>query len=92
MSMPLGSPNIVDVDLERMLAVWRQVLGVEKVAPTDDFFHLGGDSLAATTMVVAIEEAFGVILDPIEIFEDPKLPALMGIVRARIAELDEGVL
>ncbi len=39
--------------------VWEQVLNTEPVGIDDDFFALGGDSLAALEMVVALSDAIG---------------------------------
>jgi thioesterase domain-containing protein/acyl carrier protein len=39
--------------------IWRSVLGLPLAAAGDDFFDLGGDSLRAITMMVALEKALG---------------------------------
>ena len=39
-------------------AIWADVLGEQRFGVHDDFFAVGGDSLAAVRMVLAIEEAF----------------------------------
>ncbi len=39
--------------------IWKEVLGVEVVEADADFFDLGGDSLRAIAMIVAIEKALG---------------------------------
>ena len=47
-------------DLERKLAdVWKDVLQIESVGVTDDFFNLGGHSLLFARLVRRIEEIFG---------------------------------
>ena len=56
-----------------MVDIWNDILGVEAVSPTDNFFMLGGDSLKAAALMAHIEEACGVQLDAIEIFEHPVL-------------------
>ncbi|HEV3348302.1 MAG TPA: non-ribosomal peptide synthetase, partial [Methylomirabilota bacterium] len=49
-----------DPTQSELVRVWEELLEVEPVGIRDDFFDLGGDSLLATAMLVAIEEAMGV--------------------------------
>lgn len=35
----------------RLLELWREVLGIDEIGVTDDFFELGGDSILATQLV-----------------------------------------
>lgn len=49
------------------------ILAVESISADDDFFKLGGDSLAATVLMAAIEHIHGVVIDPVEIFERPRI-------------------
>ena len=44
----------------QLVRIWEKVLAVEAVATTDDFFALGGDSLAAAMMLAAVEKFCGV--------------------------------
>lgn len=46
-----------------MCRLWREALEVESVGLDDDFFVLGGDSLAVARIVV-VAAAEGVIIDP----------------------------
>ncbi len=49
--------------------VWRRVLGVDTVGSCDDFFELGGDSFAATTLASEIEATFGIQFAPSRILD-----------------------
>jgi acyl carrier protein len=48
-------------ETERKLAhIWQQVLGIDAIGASDDFFDIGGDSLAATVLAAEIEATFGI--------------------------------
>ena len=42
--------------------IWKEILGVQDVAPDEDFFELGGTSLHAARVVTKTRAAFGVKL------------------------------
>ena len=47
-------------DVERRLVgIWRRVLKVEGIGTGDDFFQLGGDSLALTLLMTEVDAEFG---------------------------------
>ncbi|WP_285621802.1 non-ribosomal peptide synthetase [Kineosporia sp. NBRC 101677] len=51
-----GEPPRTDV--ERVVAqAWRTLLGADQISREDDFFALGGDSLLATRLLVALNQA-----------------------------------
>ena len=41
-----------------MMAIWRDVLGVDDIAAADDFFLLNGDSLLGTQLIGRINQHF----------------------------------
>ena len=53
-----------DPTQSELVRIWEELLEVEPVGIRDDFFDLGGDSLLATAMLAAIEEAMGVEASP----------------------------
>jgi amino acid adenylation domain-containing protein len=53
--------------------IWQEILGVESVGITDDFFDLGGHSLLVVGMVSKIHERLGVELQFGEVFETPTI-------------------
>jgi thioesterase domain-containing protein/acyl carrier protein len=55
-------------ETERKLAeIWREIFTVDIVGTADDFFELGGDSFAATTLAAEIEATFGKRFTPADI-------------------------
>ena len=56
--------------LEKVLAeLWAEVLGLQQVGIHDDFFLLGGDSLSATLLLIAIDEKLHLPIDVARFFE-----------------------
>ncbi|WP_082722354.1 non-ribosomal peptide synthetase [Burkholderia mayonis] len=60
----------------RLAALWRDVLGVDRVEACDDFFARGGHSLLAIALGARIEQTFGVRLPLRAFFDHPRLDAL----------------
>ncbi len=75
-------------DEETLAALWREVLGVERVGVHDNFFDLGGHSLLATQLVSRVEAAFGVELAARDVFRSPTVADLATVIvqqRAAVA-------
>lgn len=51
--------------------LWAEALGVPELDPDDDFFELGGDSLAAVQLIDRIRDRLGVNLSIGSMFESP---------------------
>ncbi len=43
---------------EKLMKIWKQIMKLEKISVTDNFFDLGGHSLAAVKIVALIEKKF----------------------------------
>lgn len=48
--------------------IWRELLGLESISVTDDFFHVGGDSILAIRMAARAVDA-GLPLTPTDVFQ-----------------------
>jgi myxalamid-type nonribosomal peptide synthetase MxaA len=74
-------------DLETRLArLWAELLKIERVGIHDNFFDLGGHSLAAVQLIVRLRERFGGGLSVASLFEAPTVAELA----ARMARQDTG--
>ncbi|HWN41106.1 MAG TPA: AMP-binding protein, partial [Thermoanaerobaculia bacterium] len=63
---------------ELLAAIWSEVLGTDRIGPSDDFFGLGGHSLKVTQVLARVRDAFGVELPVRSLFESPTLSGLAG--------------
>jgi acyl carrier protein len=59
---------------------WRDILHVDSVALSDNFFDLGGHSLAITRMSVRIREEMGVDLPLTVFYDSPTVPAIASAI------------
>jgi amino acid adenylation domain-containing protein/non-ribosomal peptide synthase protein (TIGR01720 family) len=66
---------------QQIAAIWRELLGLERVGLADDFFALGGHSLLATQIVSRIRQACDVELPLRVLFEASELQAFAEQVR-----------
>lgn len=62
--------------IDLLSSIWKQLLGHDSFGPEDSFFDVGGHSLIANRLCLAIEERIGVQLPVIDIFDHPTLKEL----------------
>jgi len=72
---------------QSLVAIWKDLLQVETVALTDDFFDLGGHSLLAIKAVSRIRDAFGLELQTRTLFENPTIEDLSRILTESKSEV-----
>ncbi|MGH9177202.1 MAG: AMP-binding protein [Acidimicrobiales bacterium] len=81
-----GSYVAARTDTEAVVAsVWEAVLELPRVGVDDDFFALGGHSLAAGQITARLQDAFGVELPVAAVFEAPTVAELSRVVEAATA-------
>jgi acyl-CoA synthetase (AMP-forming)/AMP-acid ligase II/acyl carrier protein len=56
---------------QQVVALWAQVLKVEKVGMHDSFLQLGGDSIMATSLASRVREEMGLEMPLVSFFESP---------------------
>jgi acyl carrier protein len=66
-------------------AEWCEVLQVVDVAPADDFFVSGGDSILAVTLIGRIEQRLGIEFPLDALFLDGTLSTLVSSCQALVA-------
>lgn len=74
--MPARRPedaNAMTPSQRQMARIWSQVLGVEHIGPSDDFFLLGGHSLRAIEVCAVVERETGVRIPLRWFFDSPML-------------------
>ncbi len=76
---------------EIIVAIWSQVLGIEKIDVHDNFFDLGGHSLRATQVISRIRELFHVELPLMRIFSSPTVESLAASI-AEAAREQQGLV
>ncbi|HEV2148771.1 MAG TPA: AMP-binding protein [Longimicrobiaceae bacterium] len=86
---PAADPPRTAVETQ-IAALWREVLGVERVGRSDDFFELGGHSLPAGALVARLRAVYGVDLSIRTLFEAPTVAALaVEVARAQGAREEQ---
>jgi amino acid adenylation domain-containing protein len=72
-----GPPEVPLMPLEAQIAaIWRELLGAERIGRNDSFFELGGHSLLATQVASRLLKAFDVRVSMPVFFETPTVAAL----------------
>ena len=79
-------------DLQAVVAaVWAASLSVEQLGIHDDFFEIGGNSLVATRIILAIRETLQVELPLRSIFDSPTVASLSEEIEKAAKELDTDI-
>ncbi|MBF8187073.1 SDR family NAD(P)-dependent oxidoreductase [Nonomuraea sp. K274] len=75
-----------DEVLERVVTVWREVLGLDQVSPDVNFFDLGGHSLAMVRVQAALAKEFDRRLPLLQLFAHPTARSLARMIGSRDVE------
>ncbi len=68
---------------EKLADIWTTVLDLEKVGVRDDFFDLGGHSLAGLRIVNRLSDALGERLSPVIFFHAPTVAAMAELLQQK---------
>jgi amino acid adenylation domain-containing protein len=70
---------------QELVGMWGEVLGVEKVGVTDNFFDLGGHSLLATQLVSRVRKTFHTEVSLKDLFDTPTVADVAVIIAQNLA-------
>ncbi len=76
---------------ERLAGIIASLLRLDRISANDNFFLLGGHSLLGTQLIARVNEAFGVELPLLQLFDHPTLAEMSKAIEGMILEkLDAG--
>jgi phthiocerol/phenolphthiocerol synthesis type-I polyketide synthase E len=70
----------------QLVAIWKEILGLDSVDVSQNYFDLGGDSALAVQLFARIEKAFHVKLPLATLFEAPTIKELAAVVHEGVVE------
>ncbi|HEY0067187.1 MAG TPA: amino acid adenylation domain-containing protein, partial [Flavisolibacter sp.] len=68
---------------QKLAAIWEEVLGLERISITGNFFELGGNSLIAIRLINKIERIFNVTIALREVFAHADIMSMALLVKAK---------
>jgi amino acid adenylation domain-containing protein len=71
---------------ETLCEIWSEILGIDRIGVDEDFFSLGGASLAALEMIVWVSETYDVVVPESAAFEHRTVETLAAEVERRVVE------
>ncbi len=88
---PLPSREPVGGVEAALVSIWEELLDHRPIRLEDDFFSIGGDSLAAMEMLAAIEDEFGCSLTPADLLEAPTVRELAHVISGSVVATQAGL-
>lgn len=83
--------NIATVNMDKIRAIWKDLLDEEVINDNDDFFDLGGHSLLSMKMRSQIEALYSTSISDSEFYDNPTISGLcVLIISKQDSELDVG--
>ncbi len=70
---------------EMLLETWKEVLNLDQIGVSENFFDLGGHSLLAARLVSNIRSTMDVELNMVDVFEAPTISSLAELLYPRVA-------
>lgn len=79
---------------ERMIKIWKKVLMIDELLPTDSFFEVGGNSLKLISLIDKINEEFGTKFSVAELYNNPSVRMMTLLITPDSADesLDDNII
>ena len=71
---------------QRLAGILAPLLGVKRIGPEDNFFHLGGHSMLGAQVIAKVRDSFGVELSLRTLFDRPTLRGMAAEIERLILE------
>lgn len=81
----ISQAPVSDKTTKQLTQIWQEILGVDSIAPDQNYFDLGGDSSVAVQMFAQIDKTFGVKLPLATLFDAPTIEELARVLRSEEA-------
>jgi len=66
---------------DQLLTIWKGILNLDSISVTDNFFSIGGYSLASARLLARIQQTFGRKLGLRDVFEAPTIAEMAELIR-----------
>jgi amino acid adenylation domain-containing protein len=76
----------------QIVQIWEDLLQVDGIGINDNFFDVGGTSLMAINMLVELDKAIGVDLDPTVMLANPTVRLLADLIQTGDGQLREPIV
>ncbi|MGA9545928.1 MAG: amino acid adenylation domain-containing protein [Candidatus Sulfotelmatobacter sp.] len=78
---------------DQLLTIWKGILNLDAISVTDNFFSIGGYSLASARLLARIQQTFGRKLGLRDVFEAPTIAEMAELIRREGKSSDmQGIL
>jgi amino acid adenylation domain-containing protein/non-ribosomal peptide synthase protein (TIGR01720 family) len=81
----IAARNVLE---ERLVEIWKEILGAEVIGVNDNFFDLGGQSIKAIKVVMKVQKEFKVSLNLQELFQNPTIDFIANRINEMSSSLE----
>ena len=75
---------------EKLVEIWQEILGREKIGVRDNFFELGGHSIKAIQLTSRINLAFSIKFSILQIFEEASIENIAEQIAFVVSQARQG--